>query len=93
MTSSISISADGERLLVVDLVSTSRNWALKADGEALIRQAAPPGWRVYFVRATTTSDGDGSPTPSAEALRVIAEAEAYFGFGISRALFLAGARL
>jgi phosphoglycerate dehydrogenase-like enzyme len=81
------------RLMVVDLASTSRNWALKPDGEATIQHAAPPGWRVHFVRASTTSDGDGSPTPSDEALAAIAEAEAYFGFGISRPLFLAAPKL
>lgn len=87
-------AADGtERLLVVDLASTSRNWALREDGEARIRAAAPPGWRVYFVRASTVSDGDGNPSPSAEALEAVADAEAYFGFGISRPLFLAAPRL
>ncbi|MGH7670425.1 MAG: D-2-hydroxyacid dehydrogenase, partial [Gemmatimonadaceae bacterium] len=77
----------------VDLASTSRNWALKAEGEASIRDAAPPGWRVYFVQAATDSDGDGSPTPSREALDAIADAEAYFGFGISRPLFAAAPKL
>lgn len=77
----------------MDLASTSRNWALRAEGEAQIRAAAPPGWGVYFVRASTISDGDGNPTPSAEALDAIAGAEVYFGFGISRPLFLAAPRL
>ena len=93
MTSSPSNSNSGGRRLVVDLASTSRNWALKPDGEAVIRDAAPPGWDVYFVRAATMSDGDGSPTPSAEALDAVADAEAYFGFGISRPLFRAAPRL
>lgn len=85
--------AAAERLLVVNLASTSRNWALKAEGEAAIRAAAPPGWRVRFVQAATTSDGDGARTPSVEALDAIADAEAYFGFGIPRALFVAAKRL
>jgi phosphoglycerate dehydrogenase-like enzyme len=93
MTSTSSNSSSPDRRLVVDLASTSRNWALKADGEATICQAAPPGWRVDFVRAATISDGDGSPTPSREALDAIAGAEAYFGFGISRPLFVAGTKL
>ena len=87
------MSGNPERLLVVDLASTSRNWALKPEGEAVIRAAAPPGWGVRFVRAATMSDGDGSQTPSDEALAAIAQAEAYFGFGISRPLFVAGSRL
>ncbi len=74
-------------------MSTSRNWALREDGEAHIRAVAPPGWRTHFVRAATVSDGDGSPAPSREALEAIAEAEVYFGFGISRPLFMAGRRL
>lgn len=93
MTSSTSTSDNPERLLVVDLAATSRNWALKPAGEAVIRGAAPPGWGVRFVRAVTMSDGDGSQSPSDEALAAIADAEAYFGFGISRPLFVAGARL
>jgi phosphoglycerate dehydrogenase-like enzyme len=94
MTSTTSTSGDSAgRLVVVDLTSTSRNWALKEDGEAHLRASTPPRWRTQFVRAATVSDGDGSPTPSGEALQAIAEAEVYFGFGISRALFLAGRRL
>ncbi|MGA9837999.1 MAG: D-2-hydroxyacid dehydrogenase [Gemmatimonadaceae bacterium] len=93
MTSTISTSDSAGRLVVVDLTSTSRNWALREGGEAHLRAAAPPGWRTYFVSAATISDGDGSPTPSAEALAAITEAEVYFGFGISRPLFAAGRRL
>lgn len=93
MTSIKSTSTNTDRLLVVDLASTSRNWALRDDGEQSLRESAPPGWTIRFVQAATNSDGDGSPTPSAEALDAIAGAEVYFGFGISRALFAAGARL
>ena len=83
----------GERLLVLDLAATSRNWALPADTEQAIRDAAPPGWRVYTVGAPTSSDGDGAATPSREALASIVDAEVYFGFGITRPLFLAAERL
>jgi phosphoglycerate dehydrogenase-like enzyme len=55
----------GERVLVLDLAATSRNWALSPDAE----------------RA------------SAEALAAIADAEVYFGFGITRPLFHAAPRL
>jgi phosphoglycerate dehydrogenase-like enzyme len=82
-----------ERTLVLDLAATSRNWALTPEAERAIRDAAPNDWSVYTVRAATSSDGDGAATPSREALDVIADAEVYFGFGITRPLFLAARRL
>jgi phosphoglycerate dehydrogenase-like enzyme len=83
------VSTDGatKRLLVLDLAATSRNWALPANAESAIRRAAPPGWRVYTVTAPTSSDGDGAAMPSDEARSAIADAEIYFGFGITRPLF------
>jgi phosphoglycerate dehydrogenase-like enzyme len=82
-----------QRLLVLDLAATSRNWALPPEAERAIREAAPADWRVETVRAPTSSDGDGAATPSREALHAIVDAEVYFGFGITRALFLAARRL
>jgi phosphoglycerate dehydrogenase-like enzyme len=81
------------RLLVADLAATAPVWALRADGAAAIRAAAPPGWRAHIVAAPTISDGDGGTAPSAEVVDAIADAEVYFGFGISRALFAAARRL
>lgn len=89
----MSREAGDERLLVLDLAATSRNWALPPDAEEAIRSAAPSSWRIHTVHAPTSSDGDGAPTPSAEALNAIAGAEIYFGFGITRPLFLAARRL
>jgi phosphoglycerate dehydrogenase-like enzyme len=83
----------GERVLVLDLAATSRNWALPSEAERAIRDAAPEGWRVRTVRAPTSSDGDGAASPSREALEAIADAEVYFGFGVTRPLFLAGSGL
>lgn len=82
-----------DRLLVVDLAARSRNWALPPAGQEHIREAAPAGWRVHIVRALTSSDGDGPPDPSAESIEAMRDAEAYFGFGIPRPLFLAAPRL
>ncbi|MDB4906493.1 MAG: D-isomer specific 2-hydroxyacid dehydrogenase NAD-binding protein [Gemmatimonadetes bacterium] len=82
-----------ERILALDLAATSKNWALTAEGERAIRTATPEGWRVIVVDTPTSSDGDGAPLPTESALRAIAGAEAYFGFGISRPLFLAAPRL
>ena len=82
-----------DRLLVVDLAARSLNWALTPEGERTIRAATPAGWRLHVVRELTSSDGDGPPQPSAESMEAIREAEAYFGFGIPRPLFLASRRL
>lgn len=79
--------------LVVDLASTSVNWALTPEGEARLLHEAPPGWTVDVVRAATSSDGDGPPSASEEAVRLISDAEAYFGFGLTSDLFRAGRRL
>lgn len=81
------------RRLVLDLAATSRNWALTPDGEARIIAAAPAGWDVDVVRAPTSSDGDGPQGGSDEAVRLIAEAEVYFGFGITANLLAAAPRL
>lgn len=77
------------RRLVVDLASTSRNWALTPEGSARLAAATPPEWEVTVVHAPTSSDGDGPPGGSDESLRVIADAEVYFGFGFTADLFRA----
>lgn len=88
-----SVTSPDARLLAVDLAATSRNWSLPPEGRERIRAAAPPGWVIRFVGAPTVSDGDGGTAPSAEAVEAIRDAEAYFGFGISRALFRSARRL
>lgn len=45
------------------------------------------------MSAPTISDGDGNDAPSAEAMREIADADAYVGFGMPRALFVQARRL
>lgn len=91
----MSTEADGpgERLLVVDLAARSKNWALTPDGERRILENAPPGWSVCVIRSETSSDGDGPPRPSDEVMTAIRDAEAYYGFGIPRLLFLEAKRL
>lgn len=81
------------RVVAVDLAATSRNWALTPEGEARLRAEGPAGWEIRVVRAPTTSDGDGGKGPSAEALAAVRDAEVYFGFGISRPIFLAAPAL
>lgn len=82
-----------DRLLVADLAAASRNWALTPEGERRLVAEAPAGWRVHVVRATTSSDGDGPKEPSPEVMQAVASAEAYFGFGVPRPLFLAARKL
>ena len=84
---------EAPRRLVMDLAATSRNWALTSEGEARVRGEAPTGWAVDVVRAPTSSDGDGPQGGSDEAQRLIADAEIYFGFGITPDLFAAARRL
>ena len=81
------------RLLVADLAATSRNWSLTPAARTRMEAATPRGWRVHFVSAPTVSDGDGGSPPSAEVLDHVANAEAYYGFGLSRAVFDAGKSL
>lgn len=85
--------AGATRLLVTDLAATSRNWSLTPEARARIEHATPRGWRVHFISAPTVSDGDGGSPPSAEVLERVGEAEAYYGFGLSRAVFDAGKSL
>ena len=82
-----------QRLLVVDLAATSKNWALTTDGEQRLRGEAPEGWRIHVVRAPTSSDGDGPPRPSDEVMAAVRDAEVYYGFGIPRLLFLEARQL
>ncbi len=48
---------------------------------------------MHIVRAATSSDGDGPPRPSDEVMDAVRDAEAYFGFGVPRLLFLEGKQL
>jgi phosphoglycerate dehydrogenase-like enzyme len=82
-----------ERLLVVDLAATSKNWALTPDGELRLVAEAPKDWTIRVVRAATSSDGDGPPRPSDEVMAAIRDAEVYFGFGIPKLLFAEAKRL
>lgn len=81
------------RRLVIDLAATSRTWALPPDGAARIGAVAPEDWDVVVARSPTVSDGDGGRTASPEVLDAVRDADVYFGFGITRDLFLSARRL
>lgn len=78
---------------MVDLAASSRNWALRPEGEARLRAEAPAGWEIAIVRSPTSSDGDGPKGASEESRRLIADAEVYFGFGFTADLLHAAHRL
>jgi phosphoglycerate dehydrogenase-like enzyme len=81
------------RRLLLDLAATSRNWAITSELERQLVDAAPPGWSVEIVDAPTSSDGDGPQRASEEAVRLIADAEIYFGFGVTPDLLAAAKKL
>ena len=71
------------RRLVLDLAASAPSWALPTWGEDAIRAATPADWDVTVVQAPTVSDGDGGGGISPEVLAAAAEAEVYFGYGLS----------
>lgn len=79
--------------MVVDLRSTAEAFALPDRVAEAITEATPDDWRVHIVASPTDSFGDGAQVPSDESLAVIPDAEVYVGFGMPRALFLAGPKL
>ncbi len=81
------------RLMVVDLRSTAAAFALPNRVAEALHASTPRDWRIHISSTETDSFGDGAQAPSPEVLGVIGEAEAYVGFGMPRALFLAGKRL
>lgn len=78
---------------MVDLAASSRNWALRPEGEARLHADAPVGWEIAVVRSPTSSDGDGPKGASEESRRLIAGAEVYFGFGFTADLLRAAHEL
>jgi phosphoglycerate dehydrogenase-like enzyme len=82
-----------KRSVVVDLRSTAQAFNLPDRIAQAITDATPKGWSTHIVSSVTDSFGDGAQAPSDEALKAIADAEVYVGFGMPRALFLAGPQL
>lgn len=81
------------RTLVVDLKAKAPVWRIPEALERQLVASAPPGWSVAIVPTDTVSDGDGGHPPTAEALAAIANAEVYFGFGITKPAFAAAKKL
>lgn len=81
------------RRLVVDLQSAQPTMSLSATDAERLRAGAPSGWEVTVVRAPTDSSGDGAHAVSAETREAVADAEAYFGYGVPAALIRAAPAL
>lgn len=67
--------------------------SLSAEDAERLRAAAPADWEVVVVRAPTDSSGDGTDTVSDETRAAVANAEAYFGYGVPAALIRAAPAL
>jgi D-2-hydroxyacid dehydrogenase (NADP+) len=85
---------DTLRRLVVWMYSDRYpTWSMPDSTLDALRAALGPGWAVQPVDRPTFAGGDGSTTVPRDVLEAIADAEIYFGWGISRELFLAAGRL
>jgi len=81
------------RRVVVDLLSTSRNWSIPFDGVERIRAATPQGWEVEFVEAAGPVQHEAGAASSPEAAAAAVDAEIYYGFGITEEVFRSATRL
>jgi phosphoglycerate dehydrogenase-like enzyme len=68
-------------------------WSMPESTVEVLREALGPGWVVHALPEPTFAGGDGSREVPASVRAAIADAEIYFGFGISRDLFLAAPML
>jgi D-2-hydroxyacid dehydrogenase (NADP+) len=68
-------------------------WSMPESSVEALGEALGPGWVVHALREPTLAGGDGSREVPASVRAAIADAEIYFGFGISRDLFQAAPML
>ena len=68
-------------------------WSMPEETESALREALGPGWEVRVVRKSTVAAGDGSREAPPAVFEAVRQAEIYFGWGITRELFVAGERL
>lgn len=81
------------RRLVIDFADRRPLWRVPDWVIRRIEAALPGEWEVRVVQAPADGAGDGALQASAEALEAVADAEVYFGFGVSPVLLRAGRRL
>lgn len=84
---------DARRLVVWMHSDRYPTWSMPESTVEALREALGPGWAVHPLREPTFAGGDGSREIPARALAAVADAEIYFGFGISPELFGAAFRL
>jgi len=68
-------------------------WSMPESTVQALQAALGPGWAVDLIREPTFAGGDGSREVPPAVLDAIADAEIYFGFGISPELFRAAPHL
>jgi phosphoglycerate dehydrogenase-like enzyme len=68
-------------------------WSMPESTVAALETALGPGWEVVAPQEPGFAGGDGGRETPPAVLGAIGAAEIYFGFGITRQLFLAGPRL
>ena len=74
-------------------MSSTPHMRLPTWGAEQLRSAAPAGWEVVIVEATSLSKGEGTNQPSAETLASMHTAEVYFGVGVSPSILEAAPAL
>jgi phosphoglycerate dehydrogenase-like enzyme len=85
---------DGRRRLVIWMHSDRHpTWRIPDGLVEAIRETAGPDWSVEAIRVPAFSGGDGAGRAPAPVLAAVAEAEVYFGFGITPEIFGASPRL
>lgn len=68
-------------------------WSMPGASAQAIGEALGPGWELDCLEVPTVASGDGSRSAPREVLDAVADAEIYFGFGISAEVFRAARRL
>lgn len=88
------MTSPGRRRLVAWIHSDRYpTWSIPDGTVQALEGALGDGWEVEVVRAPTFAGGDGSREVPGAVLEAVGDAEIYFGFGISRELFLAAPAL
>lgn len=74
------------RHLVVDLKSSTAHMRLPEWVADYLRAHVLEGWRITVIDSPSVSVGSGTSKVSEETMKAIADAEAYFGYGVQAAM-------
>ncbi|MGH7475760.1 MAG: D-2-hydroxyacid dehydrogenase [Longimicrobiales bacterium] len=80
------------RRVVIEMNDVRPIWRMPAAVRDAIGDAFPEGWAITWIDEPADARGDGGGG-SAQALALVADAEIYFGFGVSDAIVAAGKEL